>query len=281
MPGFLKRFGRGAVAGGGGAAQGFVQHLLMQAERERFEGEQAEKLKTGDLQRQLMQLQIEDAQQGEPEKITEGGEFGRLLREDPDEYIRIKRAISGKGETKPPKTGIGTLEDVLTGRQEFHEGERGEFVKRAESLAPEIDFRETTPEGVRKELLSFLPQGDASFKTGRFSTETADPSIISGEQMATEEMTVGDITEVLRMLGIPLEPYQVPQGAGLSALSDSVQTAQIDPATAGALLDYRPGARGQQQDPEILKAQQALKRGDIDQATFDDFVKERNASYVR
>ena len=104
MADFLKRFGRGAVAGGGGAAQGFLQHLLMQQEQERFEGEQAETQKTSNLQRLLLQARIDEMGQEEPEKPpTETGEFGRLLREDPDEYIRIKRAISGKGETTAGK----------------------------------------------------------------------------------------------------------------------------------------------------------------------------------
>lgn len=267
MANFLKRFGRGAVAGGEGATAGLLQNLLMQREQQRYEGEQAEELKTSNLQRLLMQARIDEMQQEEPEKPTrEVEEFGRLLRDDPDEYIRIKRAISGKGEAKPPKTGIGSLEDILTGRQKFHEGERKGFVKRAERLAPEVDFRAGTPEGVRGELLDFLPQGQ----------------LISGEEKAPDsELSAGDITNVLRMLGIPLEPYQIPQGGELSSLADSVQQAQTDPALAGALLDYRPGVRGQQQDPEILKAQQALERGDITQEEFDEFVKERNASYVR
>lgn len=110
MPGFLKRFGRGAVAGGEGATAGLLQNLLLQREQERFEGEQAETQKTDVLKRLLMQAQIGEIQQEEPEKITEGGEFGRLLREDPNEYIRIKREISGKGETKPALT----LKDVIT-----------------------------------------------------------------------------------------------------------------------------------------------------------------------
>lgn len=110
MANFLKRFGRGAVAGGEGATAGLLQNLLMQREQQRYEGEQAEELKTSNLQRLLMQAQIGEIQQEEPEKITEGGEFGRLLREDPDEYIRIKRAISGKGDKKP----AFSMKDITT-----------------------------------------------------------------------------------------------------------------------------------------------------------------------
>lgn len=243
MADFFKRFGRGAVAGAGGATAGSLQHLLMQREQEQLERERAEEQPMNRLKQLLMQAQIEEIGRGEPEKPpTETGEFGRLLREDPDEYIRIKRAISGKGETKPAKTGIGSLEDILTGRQKFHEGEREDFVKRAGGLAPDIDFRETTPEGVQRELLSFLPK----------------KQVISGEEQRPESaLSAGDIVGVLKMLGIPLEPYQIPRGGELSALADSVQQAQTDPAVAGALLDYQPGAGQQQPTGELNPAEEA------------------------
>ena len=111
MAGFLKRFGRGAVAGGEGATGGLLQHLLMQREQERFEGEQAETQKTDALKRLLMQAQIGEIGREEPEKpLTLPQAKAKLYQEDPEEYIRRERAVSGKGEAKPALT----LKDVIT-----------------------------------------------------------------------------------------------------------------------------------------------------------------------
>lgn len=106
MPGFLKRFGRGAVAGGEGATAGLLQNLLMQREQERYEGEQAEELKTSNLQRLLMQARIGEIQQEELEKpLSEGQIKGAVLQEflqDPEfreEYKSgLLRKLQPKGE---------------------------------------------------------------------------------------------------------------------------------------------------------------------------------------
>ena len=103
MPGFLKRFGRGAVAGGEGATAGLLQNLLMQREQERYAGEQAETQKTDALKRLLMQAQIGEIGREEPEKLTEAGVKGAALQkflEDPEFEREYKRGLLAKLQPK-------------------------------------------------------------------------------------------------------------------------------------------------------------------------------------
>ena len=271
MPDFWERFATGGVQGVSGISRAMLQKYLMDFEKEQQEGESRRAEEQLGLQRILTGARVTELGQRhlpEPEKAktktqVEAEKLAELFQ-DPD-FARQYFLKGGTGRS-PNITGIPSTERVVTGRERAAGEARQDWMENIETFLPGITFRSATPEQQRTELFDLLPKEQISD--------------IEGQTIGESEIPMGDILKALSIAGEIPQEYQRPTGTGATALADSVEAARTDPAIAAALMDFLPGGQ-RQEDPEIAKARQALERGDIDQATFDEFVKEYNASYVR
>lgn len=283
MPSAGERFLMGLVKSGRGISRAYVQALIDQERQEQREREEQRQARMDALQGRYMESRIAKMQEQEEPKEKKGfalsaGQARYEWDEESKSFKEVAKLPAKEGkETRPEdKTGIGEFEDVVsrrrakTGKARTEAGEK--IVEAFEDIFtdPETDklmtgLKYVSPEKLADYVRSKVPP---TIKQGGFLG-------IGAKDVVNPQ--VAEMEKILAGIAIPPE-FQIPQGAGARALADSIETARTDPAMAAAVMDFQ---QEEQEDPEIAKARQALEAGEIDQATFDDFVRKRNASLVR
>jgi len=265
----LRNIVRGGISGARGSFRG---DILAAQDKESARQQRNDEIRQALLDQssqQLTQARIGQANRtNQPKEVnlTESQVFAQLLRDDPDEYVRIKTAI--KTPKRPTNiTGAPSFNKLLQDREKDVESERDRAAITLQGMFPEL-----LGEGTAAETAQTPEQLGDIVRGGLPDSVTVDQPGLSLNPFADNETIRNPRLESLdSLLALLPEAFQFPTGEEATALAGSTEAARQDPAVLSALLG--DGQVELPSEEEIAKAQIALDNGVITQEQFDRFTK--------
>jgi len=268
----LRNIVRGGISGARGSFRG---DILAAQDKESARQQRNDEIRQALLDQssqQLTQARIGQANRtNQPKEVnlTESQVFAQLLRDDPDEYVRIKTAIKTPTTEKRPTniTGAPSFNKLLQDREKDVESERDRAAITFQGMFPEL-----LGEGTAAETAQTPEQLGDIVRGGLPDSVTVDQPGLSLNPFADNETIRNPRLESLdSLLALLPEAFQFPTGEEATALAGSTEAARQDPAVLSALLG--DGQVELPSEEEIAKAQIALDNGVITQEQFDRFTK--------